>query len=61
VTRAKWLAVAVCVLLTAAAFIGSTGLFYAEYRPIRLYDLVAFTASWAGLLWMLWRDRARRD
>lgn len=55
--RNKWIAVGICVLLTAGAYIGSTGLFYAEYRPIRIYDLVAFAVSWAGLLWMLVRKK----
>lgn len=57
----KWIAVAVCIGLTAAAYIGSTGLFYADYRPIRNYDLVAFAASWGGLVWMLIRDRKRKS
>lgn len=56
----KWIAVAACVLLTAAAYIGSTGLFYAEFRQIRNYDLVAFAGSWGGLIWMLIRDRKRK-
>ena len=60
-TKAKWIAVAVCAGLTIAAYIGSTGLFYAEFRPIRVYDLVAFAASWTGLVWMLIRDRRRSD
>jgi len=55
--KTKWIAVAVCLGLTAAAYIGSTGLFYAEYRPIRNYDLVAFAGSWAGLIYMFIRDR----
>ena len=50
-----------CLLLTAAAYIGSTGLFYAEFRPIRNYDLVAFAASWGGLIYMLIRDKKKRD
>ncbi|PPE69816.1 hypothetical protein IS481_05680 [Caldimonas thermodepolymerans] len=56
-TKQKWLAVVICVLLTAAAYIGSTGLFYTTFRPIRNYDLVAFAGSWAGLIWYLIRDR----
>ncbi|WP_353234330.1 hypothetical protein [Diaphorobacter ruginosibacter] len=55
----KWIAVIVCLALTAAAFIGSTGLFYATYRAIRNYDLVAFFASWAGLIYFLYKDRNR--
>lgn len=57
--KSQWIAVLACVLLTAAAYIGSTGLFYAEFRPIRNYDLVAFATSWGGLIWMLFRDRKR--
>ncbi|MCA1246137.1 hypothetical protein [Massilia sp. MS-15] len=55
--QAKWIAVVVCVLLTIGAYIGSTGLFYAEFRPIRNYDLVAFATSWAGLIYYLVRER----
>lgn len=57
--KSKWIAVAVCLLLTAGAYIGSTGLFYTTFRPIRNYDLVAFATSWVGLIFMLVRDRKR--
>lgn len=57
----KWIAVAVCLGLTVAAFIGSTGLFYAEFRPIRNYDLIAFAGSWAGLLYTFFKNRSRHD
>lgn len=57
--KSKWIAVIVCLLLTAAAYIGSTGLFYTTFRPIRNYDLVAFAGSWIGLLFYLYRDRNR--
>ncbi|ANY15079.1 hypothetical protein [Bordetella pseudohinzii] len=59
--KSKWMAVVVCVGLTAAAYIGSTGLFYTEFRPIRNYDLVAFAGSWLGLIWLLIRDRNKKD
>lgn len=59
--RTTWIAVVACLFLTAAAYIGSTGLFYTTFRPIRNYDLVAFATSWAGLVWMLLRDRKARD
>lgn len=55
--KKKWIAVAICLLLTATAYIGSTGLFYTAFRPIRNYDLIAFATSWAGLLYYLWRDK----
>lgn len=58
--KSKWIAVIVCLGLTAAAFIGSTGLFYTTYRPIRNYDLVAFLGSWLGLAYYLYRDRNRK-
>jgi len=60
-TKNKWIAVAICIGLTIAAFIGSTGLFYADYRPIRNYDLIAFAGSWGGLIYMLIRDRYKKD
>lgn len=56
-SNSKWMAVVVCLLLTAGAYIGSTGLFYTDFRPIRNYDLVAFATSWIGLITMLLRDR----
>lgn len=55
--KSKWIAVAACLALTAAAYIGSTGLFYTQFRPIRNYDLVAFAGSWLGLIAMLIRDK----
>lgn len=59
--RNKWIAVVICLFLTAAAYIGSTGLFYTTFRPIRNYDLVAFAGSWIGLIYMLIRDKSRKD
>lgn len=55
-----WIAIAACLMLTAAAYIGSTGLFYTSFRPIRNYDLVAFAGSWIGLILMMVRDSKRR-
>lgn len=54
--KTKWIAVAACIGLTAAAYIGSTGLFYTDYRPIRTFDLVAFAGAWGGLIYMMVRD-----
>jgi hypothetical protein len=54
----KWIAVAVCLALTAAAYIGSTGLFYTQFRPIRNYDLFAFAGSWIGLIYILVRSKS---
>jgi hypothetical protein len=59
--RNKWIAVVICLFLTAAAYIGSTGLFYTTFRPIRNYDLVAFAGSWIGLIYMLIRDKSRKE
>ena len=56
-TRDKWIAIFVCVLLNVAAFIGSTGLFYAEYRPIRNFDLFGFAGAWMGLIWAFMQRR----
>ncbi|MBB5411104.1 hypothetical protein OKW40_000969 [Paraburkholderia sp. RAU6.4a] len=33
-----WIAAGICFLLTVAAYIGSTGLGYADYRPLRNFD-----------------------
>ena len=57
----KWIAVVVCMILTLGAYMGSTGLFYTTFRPIRNYDLIAFAGSWIGLIYMMIRDRKRTD
>ncbi len=46
-----------CLILTALLFIGSTGLFYTEYRPIRNRDLTAYVCAWLWLLYMVYQDR----
>ena len=60
-SKSKWTAIAVCAGLTAVAYIGSTGLFYAEYREIRNRDLVGYAVAWVGMLYMMARDRHGRD
>lgn len=45
----------VCVVLSLAVFIGSTGLGYAEYRPLRFYDIFSLVIAWTGLAFHLWR------
>jgi hypothetical protein len=59
--KSKWIAVVVCLGLTAAAYIGSTGLFYTQFRPIRNYDLIAFAGSWAGLIYTFVKNRSARS
>lgn len=56
-TRTELHAVAICIVLSIAVVIGSTGWGYAEYRPLRNYDIFALTISWAGLASYLWRGR----
>lgn len=56
-SNGHWLAIAACAGLTAAAYIGSTGLFYADYREIRNRDLVGYAVAWAGMLYMMVRLR----
>lgn len=51
-----WIGVAICVLLSLAACIGSTGLGYAEYRPLRNFDYFALTFSWVFLMVALIKD-----
>lgn len=46
-----------CVVLSLAVFIGSTGLGYAVYRPLRYYDVFSLVISWAGLAFTMWRAR----
>jgi hypothetical protein len=57
--KQKWIAVVVCLGINAAAYIGSTGLFYTTYRPIRNLDLVPFAAAWIGLIYYLIRDKGK--
>lgn len=55
--KGRWLAIAACAGLTAVAYIGSTGLFYADYREIRNRDLVGYAVAWIGMLYMMVRLR----
>lgn len=50
------IAVVICLLLTAAVWIGSTGWGYAQYRPIRNYDLFSLAAAWIGVIYALVKD-----
>ena len=52
-----WIAVGICLLLTAAACIGSTGLGYADYRPLRNFDYFGLGVSWLVFIIVLARDR----
>ncbi|WP_322045394.1 hypothetical protein [Paraburkholderia sp. J67] len=51
------IAVGICLLLTAAACIGSTGLGYADYRPLRNFDYFGLGVSWLMFIIFLIRDR----
>ncbi len=50
-------AIIVCIILSISVFVGSTGLGYAVYRPLRYYDIFSLVISWVGLAFYLWRDR----
>lgn len=50
-------AIIVCVVLSLTVFIGSTGLGYAAYRPLRYYDVFSLVIAWTGLAWQLLRGR----
>ncbi|GEM_PF-472566 len=56
-TNGTWIAIAACAGLTAVAYIGSTGLFYADFREIRNRDLVGYAVAWIGMLYMMARRR----
>lgn len=49
-------ALVVCAVLTVLLFIGSTGLFYTDYRPIRNRDLTAYIGAWLWLAYLVWKD-----
>lgn len=50
------IAVGICLLLTAAACIGSTGLGFATYRPLRNFDYFGLGVSWLMFIVLLVRD-----
>ena len=52
-------AIIACIILSIAVFVGSTGLGYAVYRPLRYYDIFLLVVSWVGLAFYLWRDRRK--
>ena len=57
--RNEWIGIAACLLLTAAVVIGSTGLGYAEYRPLRYYDVFSLIGAWVGSFLYIWTVRRR--
>ena len=57
--RDQWIAIGACVLLSVAVFVGSTGLGYAIYRPLRYYDIFSLVAAWLGLSYYIWRARRK--
>ena len=54
------IAIIACIILSLAVFIGSTGLGYAVYRPLRYYDIFSLVIAWAGLAFYLWRGRRQQ-
>ncbi len=54
--RDMWIGVAMCMVLSIAACIGSTGLGYADYRPLRNFDYFALGVSWLFLIVTIIRD-----
>ncbi|MFA5963366.1 MAG: hypothetical protein WC804_05060 [Sphingomonas sp.] len=50
-------AIVACIVLSLAVFVGSTGLGYAVYRPLRYYDIFSLVLAWTGLFFHLWRGR----
>ena len=59
--KKKWKELVICVILTAIAFVGITGLFYTDYRPLNEFSLVVFFAAWAGLIYTFIRNKKKRD
>ena len=55
--RPEMIAIIACIVLSLAVFIGSTGLGYAVYRPLRFYDIFSLVIAWTGLAYHLWRAR----
>ncbi|MFS8979131.1 hypothetical protein PO002_32365 [Cupriavidus necator] len=54
--KEMWIGVWMCVFLSVAACIGSTGLGYAEFRPLRNFDYFALGVSWLFLIVTIIRD-----
>ncbi|MCW3837003.1 hypothetical protein ACFQ1E_13415 [Sphingomonas canadensis] len=52
--RNEMIAIGACVILTLAVFVGSTGLGYAIYRPLRDYDIFSLSFAWAGFAFYMW-------
>ncbi|MEJ6012044.1 hypothetical protein [Novosphingobium aquae] len=55
--KTEMTAIIACVVLSLTVFIGSTGLGYAVYRPLRYYDIFSLVIAWSGLAFHLWRGR----
>jgi hypothetical protein len=57
--RNEWIAIGACLLLSIAVFIGSTGLGYAVYRPLRYYDIFSLVIAWVGLSVYIWTEKRK--
>ncbi|MDP3908655.1 hypothetical protein [Novosphingobium sp.] len=53
--KPEWIAIIACIVLSLTVFVGSTGLGYAVYRPLRYYDIFSLVIAWTGLAYHLWR------
>ncbi len=60
-SRSEIAAGAICVFLTLAVIIGSTGWGYADYRPLRDYDIFSISVSWLGLAYYFFMNRRARQ
>lgn len=54
------IAILVCLIITLAAFVGSTGLFYADFRPIRNRDLFAYIGAWVWLIYLILSKNSKK-
>lgn len=55
--KVEIIACVVCIFLSLVVFVGSTGLGYAVYRPLRYYDIFSLFIAWMGFIFLLWRGR----
>ncbi|CAB3723490.1 hypothetical protein [Paraburkholderia rhynchosiae] len=56
-----WIAIVICIVLTLVAMDGSTGLGWADYRPLRNFDYFGLGISWLLFIFVLVRDKMKGE
>ncbi|WP_206599117.1 hypothetical protein [Sphingomonas turrisvirgatae] len=59
IRKNETIAIVACIFLSLAVYVGSTGLGYTIFRPLRYYDVFSLVIAWLGFAFYLWRNRVK--